>query len=293
MLSSAQLSELNSDPVFGAMRQAFGGKKPMVVVGYSGLEYQNPQLVEQLFRDHLRTEIQNSGGPNNVVVVMGATTPGIGRLYDIAKHEFGVQTAGIVSMHAMPKVDTNGQPVNQDVPFQLWQNGAGIPGVTTEQMKQAGVSPSCDATVFIKTPGDSWEVNSPTTGLSYTVAATFAGGRPGALLALGGGQVAYAEMTAGVGYGVPIYAYPNLQPNAANVEAKTKTNPNFVGMPTRQFYDDNAGRVPNTGEQHLRLDVLPQNVQTQAHSVGMHGGLPGVTPPPPNPAAEVKKSPSR
>lgn len=167
-----------------------GSKFAFVILGFSALGYESVEALEEAFRQDLALNIEEQGGPQNVVVVGGATQVGVGHLYEIAK-KMGVETLGIVSEVVLQGDDK--------------------------------ISESCDHTIFVPDPQGTWDVLNPT-GESYTVIAALInrifGGLGGELFSYGGGEVAGREVMAAERNGVPFTVYPWMRPNAAKAEAR-------------------------------------------------------------------------
>jgi hypothetical protein len=125
----------SDDPVLSQIMAKIGGKRALVVGGFSGTGYADADAAVQAWTADLRREIETHGA-HNLIVVSGATSDGIGDIaYGVAKAH-GVDTFGIVS----------------------------------EEARQFGVSPYVDDVVFVPDPGKTWSTIAPD-GRSYMVSA--------------------------------------------------------------------------------------------------------------------------
>jgi len=97
---------------------------PVVIGGYSGLEYADTDTVREKLRSILRGLYEKHG--SRLLVVSGGTKIGIGMVYKIAK-ELDLPTLGIVS----------------------------------EQASFEAISAACDAVLFVADPNGTWEVTTP------------------------------------------------------------------------------------------------------------------------------------
>jgi hypothetical protein len=76
--------------------------------GYSGLGYEEPELLEEAVADDLRKNFD----PSNTIIAIGATPYGIGRVYPIAK-ELGFMTLGIVASTALGRNEDAAEGVDE------------------------------------------------------------------------------------------------------------------------------------------------------------------------------------
>lgn len=193
----------SEDPVFNQILQKIGNKRVIVVGGYSGLGYADEAAVEQAVRADLEQHIAGHGA-ENLIVVGGSTSDGIGDIgYRVAKG-FSIETLGIVS----------------------------------EEAKQFGASAYCDYTVYVPDPGQTWSVLAAD-GRSYMV--TAAADDRGIYIAYGGGDIARDELMEAQRRGVPTLIRPQFGPNPENLGAKLAKNPAFDGSPVLTAI--NAGRL--------------------------------------------------
>lgn len=106
---------------------------PVVIGGYSGLEYAEPKKVEETVRSILSSLHQKHG--KRLLIVSGGTHVGIGMVYKLAR-KLGLPTLGIVS----------------------------------ELASFEEISPDCDAVLFVPDPDQSWDVKT-SEGVSLMVQA--------------------------------------------------------------------------------------------------------------------------
>ena len=112
-------------------KQLIQSSYPVVIGGYSGLGYEDYELVRKKLREILAPLAAKHG--DRLLVVSGATKHGIGVVYEVAK-EFGLPTLGIVSECAEPEE----------------------------------ISGCCDSVFYVSDPEETWQVTSPE-GDSYFV----------------------------------------------------------------------------------------------------------------------------
>src|SRR5690554_4560285 len=81
------------------LRELLKGKFPIVFGGYSGLGYEKPEAV----RDEAKKTLENLKVRygDRLMVVSGATSVGIGLVYEVAS-ELGLPTLGVVSDQVNP-----------------------------------------------------------------------------------------------------------------------------------------------------------------------------------------------
>jgi hypothetical protein len=180
---------------FEDLQNDIGNKKTLVFGGFSGLGYAEPTKLEEAVKERIQTEITKYG-VENVAVVAGATSDGIGSIYKIAK-DLGVTTYGIVS----------------------------------DAGKEYGSDASCDKTFFVPDPGNTWQVLSKS-GESYMVDVAK---NNGVLVYYGGGDVAVAEIKEAKEKGIKIETDVSYEPNPVQVEKKKAKNPNFDATPLKTF----------------------------------------------------------
>ncbi len=179
------------------------GYKVRVLGGYSGLGYENPEVVKA----YLRAQIAADG--NNTMYVIGGTSDGIGAAYEwipqIAR-ELGftnVKTAGIVSRNAAE-----------------W-------GIAKQ-----------DLVVFVDTSVDSWEVIEGGRSLMVKIAED----THGEMIYYKGGAVSASEIGEALSRGVrvTIVTDPRIAPNAAKVAKKLVKDPSMVVDGTAELVRDAA-----------------------------------------------------
>lgn len=181
------------DPVVAEMMSRVSGKRVVVFGGYSGLGYADAQAVTRACAQDLEREIE-AHGAQNIIVVGGATSDGIGDIgYAVAKG-YAVDTLGIVS----------------------------------EEARAFGASSYCDYVIYVPDPGQTWSTVAPN-GLSYMV--TVADEGRGAYYAYGGGDIARDELMEAQRRGVPTVVHPEFEPDPAKVAARLAKNPNFEAQP--------------------------------------------------------------
>ncbi|ARP91467.1 hypothetical protein CAL14_15220 [Bordetella genomosp. 9] len=187
------------------IQQRVGKKHVMVVAGFSGLGYRDQSKLDHAFLQALDEKIDQYGR-ENVIVVAGGTSEGIGSVYGLAKRR-GVDTLGIVSAVADPET----------------------------------FSKDADHVIRVRPPegaANPWEVKSAN-GESYMVSAALGGGREGgfggSFYAFGGGEVARNELQEARARGVPVHIFRDFEPNPAAVAKRLINNPAFNPTPLRYF----------------------------------------------------------
>ena len=193
--------EINS---FDELEKDIGNKKTLVFGGFSGMGYADIDLLKITLKERIQTEI-DSNGLNNVAVIAGATSDGIGIVYSVAK-ELGVSTYGIVS----------------------------------EAGKAYGSDPFCDKTFFVADPNKTWQVMSPTND-SYMVDVAKTNG---VLVYYGGGDVAVSEIKEAKMKGIPVELDVSFEPNPVQVEKKRVKSPDLDATPLRTFVEKTLTNAP-------------------------------------------------
>ncbi|EAN4380549.1 hypothetical protein DRE45_21375 [Salmonella enterica subsp. enterica] len=174
-------------------------KHVMVFSGFSALGYENIELLKKTIKLELKRAI-NVYGEDLLCVVAGATSEGIGIVYDLAK-EMKISTLGIVS----------------------------------EQAK-GHESPNCDKVVYVPDPEKTWKVLD-VTGNSYMVyVATQKDNisRTGEFIALGGGNVTLSELNEAKRLNLFVKVYPNFKPDSQKISIKN--NPKVDLTPVKNVY---------------------------------------------------------
>jgi hypothetical protein len=184
---------------FDSMKKEIGGKRVVVFGGFSGLGYEDVNQLETTIKNKLNEEIKQYG-IENVVVVSGATSDGIGKCYEVAK-SLGLETYGIVS----------------------------------EAGKEYGSDKYCDKVFFVPDPKNTWQVMSPT-GDSYMVDIAQ---KNGVLAYYGGGDVAVAEIKEAKNKKIDIEVDISFNPNPIQIEKKKAKNPNIDATPLRTYIENN------------------------------------------------------
>lgn len=183
---------------FEKLQNEISDKKTLVFGGFSGLGYADLEKMEQVARQRIEKAIKENG-LNNVVVVAGATSDGIGEVYKIAK-ELGVTTYGIVS----------------------------------EAGKEYGSDKYCDKTFFVPDPKGTWQVLS-SQGDSYMVDVAK---KNGVLIYYGGGDVAVSEIKEAKNKGIECEIDISFEPNPEQVAKKKAKNPNLDSTPLKTFIEE-------------------------------------------------------
>lgn len=188
-----------------------------VGVGFSDLGYQNVAALHESFKRDIKPIIEKHG-VKKVGFLAGATEPGVGALYQLAK-QMGLDTYGLVSDSAL----------HDSVP----------------------VSPYCDRVIFVrrKFPYD-WAVKDAN-DRSHTVnAAVLGGAQGGGVYAYGGGDVGTDESLEAQRRGVPLTVYPQMAPIPENVRARQAKKPGFQPMPLIAAFDLDDEKKPRGVERY-------------------------------------------
>ncbi len=176
------------------------GKRVIVFGGFSGLGYENNDKLKGTINNRIKQDIEKYG-KDNVVVVAGATSDGIGACYEVAK-ELGVSTYGIVS----------------------------------EAGKEYGSDKHCDKTFYVPDPKGTWQVLNDQ-GSSYMVDVAK---NNGALVYYGGGDVAVTEIKEAQERGISVEVDTSFEPNPAQVTKRKAKNPNLDPTPLKTYMEANA-----------------------------------------------------
>jgi hypothetical protein len=200
--------EYNSKTIgtFKELEEEIGSKKVIVFGGFSGLGYKDQEKLLKDSKERIEKEI-TLNGKDNVVIVCGATSDGIGVIYKVA-HDLGVATYGIVM----------------------------------EAGKEYGSDRYCDKTLFVPNTNNSWKVLSPE-GESYMVDIAK---KNGTLVYYGGGDVAVSEIKEAKQKGIPVETDVSFEPNPAQVEKIKAEIPDFDPTPLRTFItkEDASNNIP-------------------------------------------------
>ncbi|MBU2713514.1 dermonecrotic toxin domain-containing protein [Zooshikella harenae] len=183
-------------------------KRVVVFSGFSGLGYENTEVLQAILSEILDNEI-TLYGQDNVVVVAGATGEGIGAVYEVARNK-GLTRLGIVSEEAVPKY-SSGLPDPDSFPSLTEKND-----------------------VFVPDPEGTWKVLDPN-GESYMV--TVAKGNEqfkGKFYAIGGGKVTLSELQEAKNLGIETEIYEDIEPNSTKVEERIAKDNSKGKITTRQ-----------------------------------------------------------
>lgn len=162
------------------LRELLKGKFPIVFGGYSGLGYEKPEAV----RDEAKKTLENLKVRygDRLMVVSGATSVGIGLVYEVAS-ELGLPTLGVVS----------------------------------DQVNPGDISPFCDHVLLVSDPAGTWEVKTKS-GDSYMVEAA----RSGEMIYFGGGEISASEIREARGKGISVIFRADFKPDPEKVQLKAK-----------------------------------------------------------------------
>lgn len=180
---------------FENLQKEIGNKKVLVLGGFSGLGYEKPTKLKNEIKKRLEEEIKILG-KDNLVLVSGATTEGIGVCYEVAK-KLGIKTYGIVS----------------------------------EEARQYGVDKNCEVTFFVPDPKKSWQVLSDK-GDSYMVEIAK---NNGVLIYYGGGEVAVSELKEAKIKDIPVEVDTSFMPDPEKVKKKQEKDPKFYPTPVLMY----------------------------------------------------------
>ncbi|MCX7027267.1 MAG: hypothetical protein NT061_07275 [Spirochaetes bacterium] len=192
---SAYLQKLRGSTIqvvdYTQLLKAAKGYKIVVLAGFSGLGYENPDAL----RDQIKRLVRNTG--ENSMYVVGGTADGIGAAYTwipaiAAELKLGnIKTAGIVSRNAA----------------------------------QYGVEPE-NFIVFVDTSVDDWSVIEGGKSLMVSIAAD----TQGKIVYFGGGAVSKSECEEALARNVTVVIVDNSASaaNKANAAKKLVSNPNYV-----------------------------------------------------------------
>lgn len=156
------------DPIIQKINEHIQNKRVIVFSGFSELDYADKTALHTKIEEILKKEAQTAGGFDRIVVVAGATDPGIGYVYEIAARS-GIKTLGIVSEEA-------------------------------RGMKSA---PGCNSVIYIPDPESTWQVID-SSGNSYMA---LVARNNGVFYAFGGGRVTFSELEQARQLGIETHAY--------------------------------------------------------------------------------------
>jgi len=180
------------DPIKDQLDSLIGDRRVLVFSGFSGLGYKDAASLD-LKLNQLLDEASADHGAHNLMVVAGATSDGIGRVYELASKK-GIATLGIVSEQA------RGQ-----------------------------ASRDCHHVVYVPDPQNTWQVLDEK-GSSYMVEVARNGGT---FYALGGGSVTLGELNEAKALGVKTQALPDFEPHPDQVARRRAKDPEFDPTPVR------------------------------------------------------------
>ncbi len=209
-ITSSTVSEpAQIDPIKKRLDTLIQGKYVLVFSGFSGSAgYADPEL----FTNKLKSILQNAvkeHGYNNLLVVAGATSSGIGEVYKIAE-EMEIRTLGIVS----------------------------------EQAKKhpKDISPSCNDVVYIPDPENNWKVlyEEKEEKKSYMV---YVCKDKGEFYALGGGDVAVSELIEAESSEIKTTVL-KFDRHPTDTESILKENPEADPHPVNTYYDNEIKERP-------------------------------------------------
>lgn len=213
------------------LKNELENKRVIVFGGFSGLGYEDEDALKMRIKDRIELDI-NKYGKENVAVVAGATSDGIGVCYEIAK-SLGVSTYGIVS----------------------------------EAGKKYGSDKYCDKTVFIEDPNNTWQVLD-SNGSSYMVDIAK---NNGTLVYFGGGDVAVSEIKEAVSKNIDFEVSTVFEPNPAQVLKKKEKNPNLDPTPLRTYLENNpimiAYALDSDGNHHPVYKTLKDEVSSNVEKI--------------------------
>lgn len=176
----------------------------MVFSGFSQLGYCNvPMLKDEL--ESITNDAVQRYGRNNLCVVAGATTEGIGVIYDIAK-KWDIKTLGVVS-----------EEVNNS---------------------SSTISKNCDEVIYIPDPSHSLKTLDHE-GKSYMVYIATDNNqisRTGRFFAFGGGEVTLSEINEANALNINTNIFTNFDPCPEQANARKMKHPNIDITPVRTAY---------------------------------------------------------
>nr|CBA73834.1 conserved hypothetical protein [Arsenophonus nasoniae] len=179
-IESSVTSNHHLDPVKVEIDKKIESKFVLVFSGFSAMGYKDTEKLHKYITKEIKQHIDEHG-IHNLLIVAGATSDGIGCVYDIAKN-LGVCTLGIVSQQA---------PTNS-------------------------LAKNCQSVIQIKDPDNSWKVLDDS-GNSYMV---YAASKNGCFLAFGGGSVTLSELEEAVGKGIKIKIFSDFLPDPNKLDGK-------------------------------------------------------------------------
>lgn len=182
-------------------------KHVMVFSGFSGLGYSDYSKLKENISSILEEAVKRNGA-HNLCVAAGATSDGIGIVYEIVKSlDQDIMTLGIVSEQARGT---------------------------------ANISQSCDHVLYVNQSDSSWKVLDEA-GKSYMVyIATQKDeiSRTGEYLAFGGGKVTLSELKEAEKAGLNPKIYPNFEPSPEKVASMSEKDPLADLTPVRNVYQN-------------------------------------------------------
>ncbi|MFL9858240.1 LWXIA domain-containing protein [Paraburkholderia madseniana] len=204
------------DTVLDQVETLAEGKRVVVFGGYSGLGYRDVDALKAHIASTLNAEVA-AHGAENLLVVAGATSDGIGVAYEVAKSH-GLATAGIVS----------------------------------EAAREFGASPYCDQVIYVPDPHENWQVMAPD-GRSYMLSIAQDNG---IYYAFGGGDVTVAELAEARERNIPTEVDASFEPDQDKLNKRLERAPDTNPTPVRTWLAGgvrHAGTTPVPADSSERL----------------------------------------
>ncbi|MCX4173938.1 MULTISPECIES: LWXIA domain-containing protein [Paraburkholderia] len=204
------------DTVLDQVETLAEGKRVVVFGGYSGLGYRDVDALKAHIASTLNAEVA-AHGAENLLVVAGATSDGIGVAYEVAKSH-GLATAGIVS----------------------------------EAAREFGASPYCDQVIYVPDPHENWQVMAPD-GRSYMLSIAQDNG---IYYAFGGGDVTVAELAEARERNIPTEVDASFEPDQDKLNKRLERAPDTNPTPVRTWLAAgvrHAGTPPVPADSSERL----------------------------------------
>lgn len=205
VISEQPYTAFSKDSIKSDIDKYTQNKHVMVFSGFSGLGYSDVSALKEKLTSILMEAVDKHGS-NKLCVAAGATSVGIGMVYEVAK-KFEIDTLGIVS----------------------------------EQAKGSGeISKNCGHLFYINDPDSSWKVIDAE-GKSYmTYLATSKEEitRTGTFLALGGGDITLSELNEAKSLGIEVKVYPEFEPSPEKAALRKEKDSNTDLTPVRTYFTE-------------------------------------------------------
>lgn len=197
-------SKTDIDPIKVELDKLTKNKHILVFSGFSQLGYRDIPSLEKALNEIISNAIQDHG-INHLCVAAGATSEGIGRVYEIAK-SWNIATLGIVSEQAKSNASSTAK--------------------------------NCDEVIYVPDPTGSWKTldNEGKSYMVYVATKKESISRTGEFLAFGGGKITLSELNDAETLNIKPRVFPEFAPCPTQLALRRLKQPNEDATPVRTAY---------------------------------------------------------